>query len=53
MRYTKLTIAVATTGAGLICLAPGAHADGATLNPGSDTLHGAPKVNLGPDFRSS
>ena len=47
MRSSTLTIAVATTGAGLICLAPAANADGPTLNPGGDTLHGTVKVTVG------
>ena len=44
MHRTKFTIAVATAGAGVICLAPVAHADVLT---GTDAAPGVPKVNLG------
>jgi hypothetical protein len=42
MRSAKLTVALATAGAGVICLAPGAHAD--VVAPGSADV--APGVNL-------
>jgi hypothetical protein len=46
MHCGKLTIAVATAGAGVICLAPVAHADGAAPNTGTDATPGVPKVTL-------
>jgi len=42
MRSAKFTVALATAGAGVICLAPGAHAD--VVTPGSGDV--APGVNL-------
>jgi hypothetical protein len=44
MHHRKITVAVATAGAGVICLAPVAQADTPT---GSDGAPGVPKVNLG------
>ena len=43
MSYAKLTVALATAGAGVICLAPGARAD--VVTPGSGDV-APPGVNL-------
>jgi hypothetical protein len=47
MRHAKLTIALATAGAGVICLAPVAHADVLATDSSTDAAPGVPKVNLG------
>jgi hypothetical protein len=57
MHHTKLTIAVATAGTGMICLAPAASADttnnvppdpvrGNTITPGAEHLGVAPCVRV-------
>jgi hypothetical protein len=46
MRSAKLTVALATAGAGVICLAPGAAADVLTPGSGDVAPPGAPGANL-------
>lgn len=49
MRYTKITVAVAAAGAGVICLAPAAGAEETGPEPGTATVPGA--VGVEPCFR--
>ena len=46
MRSAKITVALATAGAGVICLAPGARADVLTPGSGDVAPPGAPGANL-------
>lgn len=49
MRYTKITVAVAAAGAGVICLAPTAAAEETAPEPGTAAVPGA--VGVEPCFR--
>lgn len=50
MRYTRFTVAVATAGAGVICLAPATAADEATPEPGTAAARES-GITLGPHVR--
>ena len=48
MRYTKITVAVAAAGAGVICLAPASAADDTATKPDTVVAPGPSTITVGP-----